>query len=79
MNQRASTFAEVAREWLANKEQFVKRGTYSIYALQIEKHLLPTFREHQAVTEEQTQDFILEKLQEGLSLKTTKDLVILLK
>ena len=79
MNQRASTFAEVAREWLANKEQFVKRGTYSIYALQIEKHLLPVFREHQAVTEEQAQGFILEKLQQGLSLKTTKDLVILLK
>lgn len=79
MNQRASTFAEVAREWLANKEQFVKRGTYSIYALQIEKHLLPIFREYRAVTEEQVQGFILEKLQHGLSLKTTKDLVILLK
>lgn len=79
MNQKASTFAEVAREWLANKEQFVKRGTYSIYALQIEKHLLPIFREHRAVTEEQVQGFILEKLQQGLSLKTTKDLIILLK
>ncbi|KGN96778.1 site-specific integrase [Porphyromonas crevioricanis] len=79
MNQKASTFAEVAREWLANKEQFVKRGTYSIYALQIEKHLLPMFREYRAVTEEQAQGFILEKLKQGLSPKTTKDLVILLK
>lgn len=79
MKRDVNTFAEVARAWLANKEQFVKRGTYAIYALQIEKHLLPAFREHQSITEEQAQGFILDKLQEGLSLKTTKDLIILLK
>lgn len=79
MDKEVKTFAEVARAWLANKEQFVKRGTYAIYALQIEKHLLPIFGTHQAVSEEEAQGFILDKLQSGLSLKTTKDLIILLK
>lgn len=79
MDKEVKTFAEVARAWLANKEQFVKRGTYAIYALQIEKHLLPIFGAHQAVSEEEVQGFILDKLQSGLSLKTTKDLIILLK
>lgn len=79
MDKEVKTFAEVARAWLANKEQFVKRGTYAIYALQIEKHLLPIFGAHQAVSEEEAQGFILDKLQSGLSLKTTKDLIILLK
>lgn len=79
MNRQVSTFAQVAREWLTDKKQFVKPGTYSIYALQLEKHLLPTFRNHRAITEEQAQKFILEKLQQGLSLKTTKDLVVILK
>lgn len=79
MNQKVTAFNQVAREWLTNKQQFVKRGTYSIYALQVEKHLLPSFRRHKTITEEEVQSFILDKLKQGLSLKTTKDLIILLK
>lgn len=79
MHQKVTAFEQVAREWLTNKEQFVKRATHSIYALQIEKHLLQSFRQHQSITEEEVQNFILEKLKQGLSVKTTKDLIILLK
>lgn len=79
MNEKECMFAEVAHEWLANKKQFVKRGTYSIYALQIENHLLPVFGTFCSISEEEAQGFILEKLKQGLSIKTTKDLIILLK
>lgn len=74
-----NSFEKVVRTWLMDKVQYVKQGTYSVYALQVENHLLPYFSNMNGITEEACQTFILQKIGQGLSLKTIKDLIITLK
>ncbi len=74
-----NSFEKVVRAWLMDKVQYVKQGTYSVYALQVENHLLPYFSNVNNMTEEACQAFILQKIGQGLSLKTIKDLIITLK
>lgn len=74
-----NSFEKVVRAWLKDKVQYVKQGTYSVYALQVENHLLPYFSNVNDITEEVCQAFILQKIGQGLSLKTIKDLIITLK
>lgn len=73
------TFRELAALWLADKEHYVKRATHAVYALQLEKHLLPTFGEAREIDEDAVQAFVLTKINAGLSPKTVKDLVVVLK
>lgn len=72
-------FEEVAALWLADKRQYVKRSTYSAYSLLMTNHLLPAFSGRHEVTETLVQDFVLEKLESGLSQKSIKDMLIVLK
>ncbi|WP_240704075.1 tyrosine-type recombinase/integrase [Porphyromonas levii] len=74
-----NSFEKVVRAWLKDKVQYVKQGTYSVYALQVDNHLLPYFSNVNDITEEVCQAFILQKIGQGLSLKTIKDLIITLK
>lgn len=74
-----NSFEKVVRDWLTDKARYVKQGTYSVYALQVENHLLPYFSNVDEITEEVCQAFILQKIGQGLSLKTIKDLIITLK
>lgn len=74
-----NSFEEVVRAWLTDKVKYVKQGTYSVYALQVENHLLPYFSNANGITEAACQAFILEKIGQGLSIKTIKDLIITLK
>lgn len=73
------TFRELAALWLADKKLYVKRATHAVYALQLEKHLLPAFGEAREVDEDAVQAFVLSKINAGLSLKTVKDLVVVIK
>ncbi len=68
-----NSFEKVVRAWLKDKVQYVKQGTYSVYALQVDNHLLPYFSNVNDITEEVCQAFILQKIGQGLSLKTIKD------
>lgn len=70
---------EVAALWKEDKRQYVKQSTISAYALILENHILPTFGERDQLSEKDVQDFVLLKLQEGLSQKTVKDILIVLK
>lgn len=74
-----NSFEKVARDWLTDKARYVKQGTHSVYALQVENHLLPYFSNVDEITEKACQAFILQKIGQGLSLKTIKDLIITLK
>ena len=65
--------------WIADKKQYVKRSTYSAYALLISNHLIPAFAERNDVTEGLIQDFVLAKMEQGLSQKSIKDILIVLK
>jgi integrase len=73
------TLAEVVALWKIDKKQYVKKSSFSAYMLLIENHLLPTFGEQTAIDEKQVQAFVLQKLEKGLSQKTIKDILIVLK
>jgi len=66
--------------WSDQKRHFVKRSSLSAYILLSENHLIPAFGKcTDVITENQVQAFILEKIGGGLSQKTVKDIVIVLK
>ena len=73
------SFEEIVVLWQADKKQYVKRSTYSAYSLMISNHLLPAFSGVRDVTEELVQEFVFTKLDQGLSQKSVKDILIVLK
>ena len=70
---------EVAALWKKDKQQYVKQSTIAAYALILENHILPVFGDKVQLTEADVQAFALKKLQDGLSQKTVKDVLIVLK
>lgn len=73
------TIREVSALWKADKEQYVKQSTLSAYTLILENHILPEFGDKMKLAETDVQEFTLRKLQSGLSQKTVKDILIVLK
>lgn len=73
------TIREIAAAWIEDKRPYVKRSTLAAYRLTLEKHLLPYFGDMQTLGEKAVQAFVLEKLGAGLSAKTVKDILIVLK
>lgn len=73
------TIAEIISVWKTDKKQYVKKSTFSAYMLLIENHLLPAFGSKCNVEEPELQAFVFQKLKEGLSQKSVKDILIVLK
>ncbi len=73
------TFKEIETEWKVMKKNYVKKSTFSAYLLAIENHLLPNFENKTFISESDVQEFVLLKYNEGLSYKSIKDIVIVLK
>lgn len=73
------TFEEIVALWLADKKRYVKKSTYSTYSLLVQNHLLPSFSGLTDIAESHVQDFVLGKLSHGLSQKSVKDILIVLK
>lgn len=71
--------SQIADLWKEEKRQFVKKSTFAAYSLIVETHLQPVFGNLTAVTENDVQDFVLHKLNGGLSQKTIKDMLIVLR
>lgn len=71
--------SEIISLWKEDKKQYVKKSSFSAYMLLIENHLLPSFGEMTTIEEADIQSFVFEKLEEGLSQKTIKDILIVLK
>lgn len=71
--------SQIADLWKEEKRQFVKKSTFAAYSLIVETHLLPAFGHLTMVTEKEVQDFVLQKLSIGLSQKTIKDMLIVLR
>lgn len=65
--------------WKKDKKQYVKKSTYSAYVLLVKNHLLPYFGDKGEVEESDVQKFVFTKLEQGLSQKTIKDILIVLK
>ena len=73
------TIREVSELWKQDKRMFVKSSTIAVYTLHLENHLLPKFGKKKTLHEQEVQDFVLECLRKGLSLKSVKDMLIVLK
>lgn len=73
------TFEEMYLSWKEEKKNFVKRSTLSVYTLLAEKHLLPEFGRCTRIGERDVQSFVLRKLASGLSQKSVKDILIVLR
>jgi len=73
------TIREIALAWKSDKQRYVKQSTYAAYALILENHILPSFGECETLSEKLVQEFVLQKLEAGLSIKTVKDILIVLK
>lgn len=74
-----TTFSKVAELWKADKKQYVKKSTYAAYCLLIQSHLLPELGEQEEVSEEDVQSFVNQKLESGLSQKSVRDILVVLK
>jgi integrase len=71
--------SRVIELWKEDKKLYVKKSSYSAYVLLVENHLLPAFGEQITVEEADVQQFVFTKIAEGLSRKTIKDILIVLK
>lgn len=73
------TIREVASLWKKEKQLYVKQSTLFAYVLIIENHIVPALGNKRELTEEDVQEFVLQKLRKGLSQKTVKGILIVLK
>lgn len=71
--------SEIIKLWENDKKLYVKKSTYSAYLLLIENHINPYFSDKEQITEEGVQKFVLTELRKGLSQKSIKDIIIVLK
>lgn len=79
MKKHDNRFDNIAQRWKNDKKPYVKKSTYAAYSLMIANHLGPSFGTLNEITEERVQRFVLDKLAQGLSQKTIKDMLVVLK
>lgn len=73
------TINQITEEWKEEKKKYVKKSTYAAYQLLIQNHITPYFGDLYEVNEEKVQQFVFDKLDAGLSEKTIRDIIIVLK
>lgn len=73
------TVREIAAAWKEYKRPYVKQSTMAAYVLILENHVLPYFGDGDSLHEQAVQAFVLQELESGLSVKTIKDILIVLK
>lgn len=70
---------EIAVAWKEYKRPYVKQSTMAAYVLILENHIIPRFGDSDSLHENEVQAFVLQKLENGLSIKSVKDILIVLK
>ncbi len=73
------TFYEVSIMWCNAKRPIVKHSTMCAYQLTLQTHLLPRFGIMETITENDVQQFVIDKCSSGLAKKTVRDIVAVLK
>ena len=73
------TIREIAEAWKEYKRPYVKQSTMAAYVLILENHVLPEFGDNNSLHEHDVQTFVLKKIEHGLSAKSVKDILIVLK
>ena len=69
----------IANAWKEYKQHFVKQSSMAAYLLLLNKHILPEFGDCTELPEHEVQSFVLRKIKGGISAKTGKDILIVLK
>ena len=72
-------FASIAQLWKADKRPYVKKSTYAIYCHLTNKYLIPRFGAETALKGDEVQEWVSQKLADGLSIKTMKDIALILR
>lgn len=73
------TVREIAGAWKEYKRPYVKQSTMAAYVLILENHIIPYFGNDEALHEKAVQAFVLQKIESGMSVKSVKDILIVLK
>lgn len=73
------TIREIAEACKDYKRPYVKQSTMAAYVLILENHVLPEFGDNDSLHEHEVQAFVLKKIEHGLSVKSVKDILIVLK
>ena len=74
----SAQFKETAALWKADKRRWVKPSTYATYVTLLNKHILPYFSQAD-LTDQSAQALADAMLSRGLSIKTVKDCVLVLR
>lgn len=78
-NNTSLSMDSIAEIWLNEKSNYVKQSTMAIYDMHIRNHILPYFNNTDDLTEDNIQEFIFYCANKGLSAKTIKDGMVILK
>ena len=73
------TFQQLATQWKAEKRQYVKKSSYAAYIQHLNTHLLPAFAGHLSIDPDEIQSLVDRLLAKGLSPKTVKDALLVLR
>ena len=73
------TIGEIAVAWKEYKRPYVKQSTMAAYVLILNSHIIPYFGDSDSLNEKEVQAFVLQKMEEGLSIKSVKDILVVLK
>ena len=73
------TIREISVAWKEYKQLYVKQSTMAAYVLILENHILPNFGESDTLHEQAVLEFVLQKIENGLNVKSVKDILIVLK
>ena len=77
--EKKTLFSSVAAQWLADKKNYVRRSTFATYSLLLWRHIVPALGDRKVIREEDVQAFVNRKLAIGMSHKTVKDMLVVLK
>ena len=72
-------FQDVAGRWKADKRQWVKPSSYATYVWLLNTHLLPYFADMEVIDEPIVQAYVNRELSAGLSTKTIRDTLVVLR
>lgn len=70
---------DIVNLWKEEKRRYVKQSTYVTYVALVDKHIISYFGEKEKILDEDIQSFILDKIDEKLTQKTIKDIIMILK
>ena len=71
-------FKAIFQLWKEEKLHYVKPSSFATYVMLAEKHIIPAFGDRYEV-EDGIQQFVLDKLDAGLSLHTVKDVMMVMR